>query len=136
MTLVFITPPSIRLGENVVWVQAWRWAAAAAFGSSSSAASMRAGSSSAALTSSGRPSDSTRAGHSSWKRGAGRYSASRCTTAAALTSALSMRNGIEPCPGVPRTRRRRQATPFSATVTPMTGASAGPSCSPPLSVST
>ena len=29
ITLVFITPPSMRLGENVVWVQAWRWAAAA-----------------------------------------------------------------------------------------------------------
>ena len=30
-----------------------------------------------------------------------------------------IRNGIEPCPGVPRTRSRRHATPFSATVTPM-----------------
>ena len=80
-------------------------------------------------------SESTRAGHSSWKRGAGRYSARRCTTAAALTSALSMRNGIEPWPGVPRTRSRRQATPFSPTVTPIVGASAEPSWRPPLSVS-
>ena len=80
----------------------------------------RAGSSSAAFISSAtserrRPAPR----HSSWKRGAGRYSASRCTTPAALTSALSMRNGIEPWPGVPRTRSRRHATPFSPTVTPM-----------------
>ena len=46
-----------------------------------------------------------------------------------------MRNGIEPWPGVPWTRSRRQATPFSPTVTPMDGASGGPSWSPPLSVS-
>ena len=32
-----------------------------------------------------------------------------------------MRNGIEPWPGVPRTRSRRQATPFSPTVTPIAG---------------
>ena len=96
---------------------------------------MRCGSSSACFSSSGTFSDSTRAGHSSWNRGAGRYSARRCTTAAALTSALSMRNGIEPWPGVPRTRSRRQATPFSPTVTPIAGASGLPSCRPPLSVS-
>ena len=96
ITLAFITPPSIRFGENVVCVQAWRWAAAPTLGSSSSAASTRSGSSSASFSSGGRFIDSTRAGHSSWKRGAGRYSASRWTTAAAFTSALSMRNGIEP----------------------------------------
>ena len=77
----------------------------------------------------------TVAGHSSWKRGAGRYSARRLTTAAAVTSALSLRNGIEPWPGVPWTRSRRQATPFSPTVTldhrVVLGA---PSWRPPLSV--
>ncbi len=60
----------------------------------------RAGSSSACLVSSSRPERvDPLAVHSSWKRGAGRYSASRCTTAAAFTSALSARNGIEPWPG-------------------------------------
>ena len=54
ITLVFITPPSIRFGENVVWVQAWRWAAAAAFGQRRRARRRcAAGSSSAALSSSG-----------------------------------------------------------------------------------
>ena len=50
-------------------------------------------------------------------RAFGRYSASRCTTLAAVTSALSVRNGREPWPGVPRTIRRRQLPPFSPTVT-------------------
>ena len=43
--------------------------------------------------------------------------ATRCTTSAALTRALSVRNGIEPCPGVPRTTRVTQPRPFSPTMT-------------------
>ena len=49
--------------------------------------------------------------------GAGRYSASRVTTWAAFTRALSEPYGIEPWPGVPFTWIRRQATPFSPTCT-------------------
>ena len=67
---------------------------------------MRSGSSSSRCTSSGTPSVSTLVRHSSWKRGAGRYSPMRCTTAAAVISALSALNGVLPWPGVPRTRRR------------------------------
>jgi hypothetical protein len=40
----------------------------------------------------------------------------RRTTSAAFSSALSVRNGIEPCPGVPRTRIRHQYVPFSPTM--------------------
>ena len=41
----------------------------------------------------------------------------RRTTSAAFTRALSVRNGIEPWPGVPLTRIRRQYAPFSPTMT-------------------
>ena len=44
---------------------------------------------------------------------AGWYSAMRRTTSAAVTSALSVRNGCEPCPGVPCTRIFVQNVPFS-----------------------
>ena len=47
----------MRFGENVVWVQACRWAAAAALGRASRAASMRVGSSSWRLSSSGMSSE-------------------------------------------------------------------------------
>jgi hypothetical protein len=70
------------------------------------------------------------------ERGRGSVLGQALTTAAAFTRALSDPNGIEPCPGVPRTVRRRQATPFSPTVTPTVGAVAGPPCRPPFSVST
>ena len=50
-------------------------------------------------------------------RAFGWYAATRRTTSAAVTSALSVRNGIEPCPGVPRITSRRQLIPFSPTVT-------------------
>ena len=50
-------------------------------------------------------------------RAFGRYSARRCTTLAAVTSALSVLNGREPWPGVPCTISRRQLPPFSPTVT-------------------
>ena len=50
-------------------------------------------------------------------RAFGRYSAMRCTILAAVTSALSVRNGREPWPGVPWTTSRRQLPPFSPTVT-------------------
>ena len=47
----------------------------------------------------------------------GWYSAIRRTTSAALTRALSVRRGIDPCPGVPLTRIRHQYVPFSPTMT-------------------
>ena len=72
MTFVFITPPSMRLGENVVCVQAWRWAAAAGAGQRGERGVDRVRVEQRRLSSSGTFSDSTRAGHSSWKRGAGR----------------------------------------------------------------
>ena len=136
ITFVFIWWPSTTLHENVVCVQACRCRAAPALGMAASTASMRSGSASAARSSGSRPMLSSWVPHSSCSRGAGRYSARRLITAAAFTSALSLRNGAEPWPGVPRRRRRRHATPFSATFMPTNGASAGPECSPPLSVST
>ena len=48
---------------------------------------------------------------------AGRYSERRWMTSAALTMALSPRNGREPWPGVPLERNVHQWTPFSATTT-------------------
>ena len=43
--------------------------------------------------------------------------ASARITSAAFTSALSVRNGIDAWPGVPRTRSVHQYAPFSATMT-------------------
>ena len=62
----------------------------------------------------------------------------RRTTSAAFTRALSVRSGIEPCPGVPRTRSLHQYVPFSAT---MTGSFGPPDDgngmrNPPISVTT
>ena len=42
------------------------------------------------------------------------YRATRVMISEAFTSALSDLNGIEPCPGVPFTRRRVHCAPFSA----------------------
>ena len=53
----------------------------------------------------------------SWISVAGWYSAIRCTTAAAVTSALSVLYGWLPWPGVPDTRSWAQWLPFSATIT-------------------
>ena len=52
--------------------------------------------------------------HVSWICVGGRYSASRRTISAAVTSALSVRNGCDAWPGVPRTVMRHQYEPFSA----------------------
>ena len=60
----------------------------------------------------------------------------RRTTSAAVTSALSVRNGREPWPGVPATVRCRQLAPFSPTVTPSTCPSRVGIGTPPLSVIT
>src|SRR4026208_2222516 len=49
----------------------------------------------------------------------------RRTPSAAVTSALSVRNGREPWPGVPATVRCRQFAPFSPTGTPSTWPRAG-----------
>jgi hypothetical protein len=106
-------------GENVVCVQACRKRWAPGFGRPASSSSIADSSSIAAVVSSSRPSDATCPRQSSWKRGVGRYSARRDTTLAALTSALSEPYGIDPWPGVPRSRNRRHATPFSPTVMSM-----------------
>ena len=55
--------------------------------------------------------------HASWICVSGSYSARRRTTSAAVTSALSVRNGCEPWPGVPRTVSFDQKVPFSPTST-------------------
>lgn len=56
---------------------------------------------------------STCARHRSSSDAFGRYAARRRTTSAAFTSALSLPKGIDPCDGVPRTRNRRHAMPFT-----------------------
>ena len=54
-----------------------------------------------------------------------------------VISALSAPYGIEPWPGVPWTRRRRQARPFSATLTVTWRMPSRPTADhPPVSVST
>ncbi len=84
-------------------VHAWRCPAAAAFGSASSRSSIAAGSSNALahLVVDVHVPHRCRATARGSAAPAGTR-ASRFTTAAALTSALSFRNGAEPCPGVPR----------------------------------
>ena len=52
----------------------------------------------------------------SWMSVSGRYSAMRRTTSAAFTSALSVRNGVDACPGVPLTRSVPHQVPFSPTM--------------------
>ncbi len=58
----------------------------------------------------------------------------RRTISAAFTSALSVRYGMEPWPGVPPIVRRRQARPFSAVETSSERSS--PAQKPPISVTT
>ena len=103
-------------GENVVCVWAWHVRATAAAAPRASR-QMWSGRPSAGRSSSGRVIASTCALHRSSMWAAGRYSARRRTISAALTSALSAPNGIEPWPGVPVTRSRRHAMPFSPTLT-------------------
>ena len=86
-------------------------------GNVASAPSIRAGSVSAARSSSGMFIVATCCLNRSLICGAGAYSESRSTIWAALTSALSAPNGIEPCPGVPLTRSLRHAIPFSPMLT-------------------
>ena len=74
--------------------------------------------------------------HDSWICVCGRKSAMRRTTSAAVTSALSVRNGCEPCPGVPCTRILVQNVPFSPTSTGSRGPAGDGIWKPPDSVST
>ena len=57
---------------------------------------------------------STNFRQTSWICDFGWCSARRRTTSAAVTTALSVRYGCEPWPGVPRTRSFDQNVPFSA----------------------
>ena len=74
--------------------------------------------------------------HVSWIIVGGRYSARRRTTSAAVTSALSVRNGCDACPGVPFTEMRHQYEPFSPTITGSRGPPALGIWNPPASVTT
>ena len=60
---------------------------------------------------------STKRRHASWMSAGVSCSASRRTTSAALTSALSVRSGCDACPGVPRTVMVHQNAPFSPVMT-------------------
>ena len=75
--------------------------AGAEAGRVASASSMAPSSSSTARSSGSRAIASTWGRQYSWNDGDGLYSAIRCTTAAAFTTALSERYGREPWPGVP-----------------------------------
>ena len=55
--------------------------------------------------------------HTSCSCVGGRNSARRRTTSAAFTSALSVRNGCDACPGVPVMRKVHHHVPFSPTIT-------------------
>ena len=67
-------------------------------------ASRRRSSSASVIVGARSPCPSTNWRHASWIWVGGWYSAMRRTTSAAVTSALSVRNGCDPCPGVPCTR--------------------------------
>ena len=115
ITFVF-TPPWATFGENVVCVHAWAsfatpWSAAR----SRQAVDHASGRARCLAFGIGRGRAHRRSSRQSvdGTAAAGRYAASRRTTSAAFTSALSAPNGTDPWPGVPRTRRRRHATPFS-----------------------
>ena len=127
--------PSTTFGENVVCVQAWRWVAAPTRGIASSAASMRSRVEQRLLQLVVDAERLDLAAPQLVELRGGPVVGEALHDGGRLDSALSMRNGIEPWPGVPRTRSRRQATPFSPTVTPIGGASGLPVCRPPLSVS-
>ena len=127
----------MMVGAMVVWVQAWAWRARPSRGSSSQKSSIRSGSSSGSLSSGGNPSPSMKRTHASCSSARGRYSSMRRTTSAALTSALSVRRGWLAWPGVPRTVRMHQNTPFSPTMTGSRGSPSVPAMGkPPDSVMT
>ena len=116
MMFVF-TPPCTMVGANVVCVHAWTIRASPTSGTLSKNALTCAGSSSMDAISGGRSEASTKRRHTSCNWVSGWNSAMRRTTSAAFTSALSVRRGIDPCPGVPWTRSLHQYVPFSATMT-------------------
>ena len=123
MTLVLV-PPVMTVGANVVWVHACA-CRARPIGSSWQNSVRRLSSSSAALNSAPKSTPSMKRRHVSWMCVGGSYSASRRTTSAAVTSALSVRNGCDACPGVPGTVMRHQYEPFSPTMTGRRGPCGG-----------
>ena len=129
-----LVPACMTVGAMVVWVQAWAWRARPSAGNSSQKAPMASGSSSGPAMSGGSPIPSTKRRQASWMSAAGWYSARRRTTSAALTRALSVRSGCEACPGVPRTVKVHQKTPFSPVRTGRRTPSGDSMGKPPASV--
>ena len=134
ITFVFV-PPWMTVGANVVCVHACAWRARP-IGSSSQKSASVASSSRCSFHSGPKSTPSMKRRHVSWICVGGRYSASRCTISAAVTSALSVRNGCDACPGVPRTVMRHQYEPFSPTITGSRGPRAVGIWKPPASVTT
>jgi hypothetical protein len=134
ITFVFV-PPCTTVGANVVCVHACQWRAMPS-GSSESALWNSSESRSAPAISGSSCMPSMKRRQESWIWVSGRYSAIRRTTSAAVTSALSVRNGCEPCPGVPRTVSFDQNVPFSPTTTGRRGPTGVGTWKPPDSVST
>src|SRR6266511_1181461 len=94
MTLVLV-PPWITVGANVVWVHEYTTRdkpSGSVLANSRSSSSL----SSASRNSGGYCMPSTNRRQVSWICVGGRYSFSRLTTSAAVTTALSVRNGCEP----------------------------------------
>ena len=101
--MLIFEPPWTMFGEKVVCVQAWNCRAMPSGQVLDRRRMKPSGESEAAAISSGRSMPATNRRHDVVDVGAGRRSsAMRRTTSAALTSALSVRKGWEPCPGVPR----------------------------------
>ena len=115
ITFVFV-PPWITVGANVVCVHEYttrdRPSGSVPAKSRSSSSFRRA-----SRNSGGYCMPSTNPRHVSPIRVGGRYSCRRRTTSAAVTTALSVRNGCDACPGVPRTVSFDQYVPFSSTIT-------------------
>ena len=93
ITFVFV-PPWMIVGANVVCVHACAWRASP-IGSSSQKSCRCSSSSSAAFHSGPKSTPSMKRRHVSWMCVGGRYSARRRTISAAVTSALSVRNGCD-----------------------------------------
>ena len=106
ITLVLV-PPWMIVGANVVCVHACAWRASP-IGSVSQNSVRRSSSSSAAFHSGPKSTPSMNRRQVSWMWVGGWNVASRRTTSAAVTSALSVRNGCDAWPGVPRTEMRHQ----------------------------
>ncbi len=98
MTFVFV-PPCTTVGANVVCVHECAMRAEA----ERQLVDRLAEALLAASSTSGRPRPCTRRRQVPLSSGGAWYSASRRTTSAAVTSALSVRYGDDACPGVPRT---------------------------------